>query len=423
MSVEFTLSGSTLTVPDWNDVFDEWSAAQEEELFTEPSFHAENDHATLILGVGSVRGVSLRLEDEEVAVRLSALASRVDWRNAYAILRIALERGGGQLEREDGTVLRIDDLTADAARAHAVRDFVFSVGAVKNALEQPETTEHGGDDAAGETDDAENRVQLPIGLFNVSLGSSDLPDVPCTEDDVPALESLLAERVERYASAFHGSTMILAGRARLSTWALIPTLVGAPDLIAVQGLDEPIPLVPLLRELGEQVELVGDDVHFLPEVAEADQPALLERLRPHAVSLEAWIEEHGGPEPDGADGEVDPSVEAWEKAAPIIQLVVAQLLAGEPPPDVIDRLTGEIGMPEEVAEMLVGAVVAGMAELQGPQGEMRSLPDVIGRLAEKGMPRPLALLVIQAVAEVLRGAAEASRDDGDEDDENADDDA
>src|SRR5690606_15547507 len=105
----------------WNEVLEGWAA--DRELFEEPGF---TNGEAFLLAEGSLRGVLLTRRDGDVDVRLSALASRADWRNAYAVVREALTRGGGTFTREDGQTLTADELTPEAAEEAAVKDFVFA---------------------------------------------------------------------------------------------------------------------------------------------------------------------------------------------------------------------------------------------------------------------------------------------------------
>jgi hypothetical protein len=271
MSVEFTLTGCALDEAGWDALLEAWAA--DRALLTEPQLVRGHAH---LLAPGSIRGVVLaRRDDGAVDVRLSALASRTDWRLAYSLVRQALARGGGTFTHEEGHTLGPDALTDAAADAGAIRDFAFAAGAAASA--------GGGQE-----------VLLPVGAFSLAVAPGELP-AALTEAEVPAVEERLAARVARYAGAFHAATLVLGvegKQVRLSTWARIPTLVAAKaDLVAVQGIEDPIPREALLEVLGPRAERTGDHV-YLPGLDDAEDGELLGKLRGASVSVEAFVEAH-----------------------------------------------------------------------------------------------------------------------------------
>ncbi|HBP17032.1 MAG TPA: hypothetical protein DEA08_04450, partial [Planctomycetes bacterium] len=159
MSVEFTLTGSSLTLADWDRLI---AARYDEELNGEPQESFSESGISHVLVEGSVRGLLLYHDGSPglITVRLGALSSRADWRLAYALVAEALGEGGGTFTREDGTVLAGAELGAGAADEGALADFVPTVQSVRGMFESEE--------AGGE-------VALPLGRFSLRLEASDLP--------------------------------------------------------------------------------------------------------------------------------------------------------------------------------------------------------------------------------------------------------
>lgn len=398
MSVEFTFAGSSLTVDDCDEVLQAWSDERDEALFAEPCF--VRGQAQLI-GPGSIRGVLLAHEDGQLQVRLSALASRADWRMAYEVMGRLLAQGKGVLKREDGLALGKDDLTPERADQDAVRDFCTSTTALQASL---------GEDGSAE---------LPIAAFSLILQKDEVP--ACADAaQVGALEATLSPRVARYAEAYPASTMVLMNDVRLTTWARIPTLVGKAHLIAVEGLDLPIPAERVRELLGARVEEVGRDLWYLPGLDEAADADLVASLRASGVDLETFAAENR--ERIAADAlEANDAQEAREAAGDtdladplsamrqLASRLIEGMAARRSPEDVRRELIRD-GVPAETVDVVL--MVLGRA-LQAFSAESPPEPtQVFEALVADGVPGPLAEAVLLSLLEGASG-----EDDGDGDGE------
>lgn len=388
MSVEFTLTGCELDADGWDALLQEWSAG--EELYGEACFVDGGAH---LLGAGSIRGVQL-LEgaDGAIDVRLAALSSRADWRRAYAVIRRALERGGGTFTREDGEVLAAEALTPEAAEEAAVRDFCFAVQSVTHALSEG------------------HEPMLPVGAFMLELQASDVPS-PCRPEDVPAVEARLAERVARYAVAFAASTLVLgvAGkRVRLATWARIPTLVAADvHCVAVQGIEEPIPTERLLELVGARAERLGGAAEggriYLPELDEEADRELLASLQEASRPLETLVAELGSALPDDDPAEAGRArggdaaallADARRAARVLAEVLLEQ---GGEVEDAKRRLLRE-GVPEDTIGAVFGAAGVCLTVLKEEGG---ATPRAAARLAEAGLPPALVEVILAELGQAV----------------------
>ncbi|MBL4844388.1 MAG: hypothetical protein JKY65_02575 [Planctomycetes bacterium] len=389
MSVEFSLNGSSLTLEAWDALVEEsndWDLNDH----SDPVF-SESGGAQFLVP-GSTRGVLLSHEGtpSSISFRLGALASQADWRAAYALVTRALAGGGGTFEREDGTTLSAEALTADLANEHALTDFVSSVEMLGQVL-------------TGSGDDAEE-VALPLGRFSLRLTPADLPDA-CGPEEAQALEATLAARVDRYSRAFHASTLYLEGGIRVSTWALIETLVGSgAHLIACSAFDPEAGLIPadqLLEVLGDLGESTGGGGLFLPELDLEKDPALRGKLEAILVQPEAWAEANSERLDSEAEATAESAAESAAEFEPyrgLLTYVLAESARGLEPAEIHAALQ-ERGVPEEVAGNVVGLIGIAFEHIYTEEGEVREDPGaVLEDLVQAGVPPGLGMLVLEVIA-------------------------
>tara|TARA_R110002072_G_scaffold38964_4_gene112447 strand:+ start:646 stop:1878 length:1233 start_codon:yes stop_codon:yes gene_type:complete len=393
MSIEFSLTGSSLTLEDWDTFLDE---ANDWELneHSDPAF-SESGGAHFMVE-GSVRGVVLYHEGgpEAITLRLGALSSRADWRAAYELAAKALGKGGGSLEREDGTKLTLADLTPEKANECGEIDLVASVQMVGNMM-----ADHAAKAAAGD-DDAIAEMALPLGRFSLPVRASDLaPDFG--PGDVESLENVLAGRVARYSTSYHSMTMNLEGGVKVSTWAQIDTVIGnGAHLIACSAFDTEaeglIPAERLLALLPGRAELLGGGGLFLPEIdleAEAELRAALEQ---ELVSVEAWAEANKevlAKESEAAEAASEAS--EWESYRGLLMFVMGGVSEGNEPQAVAAKLE-ERGVPQDVARNMVSLIGVSLEHLFDDEGP-RDPNLALGELVEKGIPEGLAMVAIDVI--------------------------
>ena len=384
MSIEFSLTGSSLTLEDWDTFLDE---ANDWELneHSDPAF-SESGGAHFMVE-GSVRGVVLYHEGRRVLpltplllclALLGALSSRADWRAAYALAAKALGKGGGSLEREDGTKLTLADLTPEKANECGEIDLVASVQMVGNMM-----ADHAAKAAAGD-DDAIAEMALPLGRFSLE-----------------SLENVLAGRVARYSTSYHSMTMNLEGGVKVSTWAQINTVIGnGAHLIACSAFDTEaeglIPAERLLALLPGRAELLGGGGLFLPEIdleAEAELRAALEQ---ELVSVEVWAEANKevlAKEREAAEAASEAS--EWESYRGLLMFVMGGVSEGNEPQAVAAKLE-ERGVPQDVARNMVSLIGVSLEHLFDDEGP-RDPNLALGELVEKGIPEGLAMVAIDVI--------------------------
>ena len=397
MSVEFTLNDSTLTLADWDRLVEEandWDLNDHEE----PVF-SESGIAHLLVP-GSIRGVLLYHggSGELITLRLGALASRADWRAAYALAEAALAGGGGSWERESGERYEAGALSEALADSHAYEDFLPSVGLLRGNMLQ-----HG----------PEVQVELPLGRFNLGVKLSELPE-DFTAEQIPALEEQLAARVERYARAFRASTLVLEeGGVRVGTWALIPTLLGPVHLIACSSFPAESGLVPadaLADLLGARAERFGDGGFFLPELELEAEPELKAQLEALLVHPTAWAEANA----ERLEREAQEAAEAMSQRAGgqdagefeayrgLLTFVMAGVAQDVPPEGLFSALE-ERGVPQDIASTVVNLVGMTLGRLFGEEQEPRDPQEVFAELSAEGVPAGLAALTLEVITGLLRG--------------------
>lgn len=382
MSVEFALEGCSLDAAGWDALLDGWAAEQPPgELFREPVLVKGQG---FLLGRGSVRGVWVDLVGTRLDLKLCSLASRADWRMAYEVVRRAVVQGGGVFVRENGDRLGAPELGPERADADCVAETVVIVRMVAAQLAK----------AGG--------ITLPLDRFGVSVEPGDLP-AACTPADVPALEERLAARVARYAVAFAADTMLMVNGVRLSTWARIPTLVGPKvDLVAIQGLDQPVPLARLRELLGARAEDAGGST-YLPELREPADAELIAAFGREGVDIDAWGQAHGKPSMASAarEAEAAPSGDAVaaqqeQIGRAIIRAITEVARVGDP--GQVRRALVREGIREAHADLaldVIGQVLRGL--LASPGDIVGAGVKVQAELSDRGLPRELAGLAVMAL--------------------------
>ncbi|HYF49837.1 MAG TPA: hypothetical protein VEJ63_10550 [Planctomycetota bacterium] len=267
MSVCFYVTGLKLNAEKWDELLGEWTEEHLDDILDEPRFSEEKEPLCFVAGLGSIRGIVLTLGPKKGAaeLRLSALASRKDWEWAFEIMALALKKGGGGVERETGEAYTAKNLTRAQAHKEAEQDFIFSANAFQSRLG--------------------NGVSVPMGEYSVPLTPSDLP--PVSEKNFDKVEKALAKRMERYIGAFRPFVMKMDDGSRVTTWALIPTMIQQVDLVTIDYADDMEVPYPQLREiLGDRAEQVGD-LLWLPELSPKKDKALLEKLAAARVDRKA----------------------------------------------------------------------------------------------------------------------------------------
>lgn len=397
MSVEFTLTGSSLTLDDWDRLI---AARYDEELNgeLEASFSASGISHFLV--PGSVRGVLLYHDGSPrlITLRLGALSSRADWRAGYALVAEALSEGGGAFEREDGQTLAGEALSEGLADEHALADFVPTVQSVRGMFE---------------SDEAEGEIALPLGRFSLRLEASELP-AACGAEDAHALEAALAERVQRYAPAFHANIFVLEGGVKVGTWAQIPTVLGSTTHLvacsAFEGAQGLIPADRLPELLGERVERLGNGGLYLPQLELADEPELRAALEQELVEVEVWAEANAERLAEEAKAAaqtpgtrlVGMDDEETQTHRAMLKLVAVCMMTGQQEPlEDLERQTDA----ETVGSMvqLIGMTLQRMMGEDPNAGELRDPQTVFQELNAAGVPSALAALALEAIAEVLQG--------------------
>jgi len=385
MSVEFTLTGSDLSLAKWGRLLKRWIDAKEIELYEEAAFQGDEERAeAYVFGPGSIRGVLLTYSGGELHVRLGVLSSRKDWALAFNFVRTALKKGGGTFEREDGTVYERSDLNKARAHQESVEDFVAAAGMLGAQFAQ-----HGEDFEAS----------FPTGTFAVPLKHDMFAGF--TPDDAPKLEKRLVKKVRQLAEAYHSATMVLTGDVRLATWALIPTIVGKCDAVGVDFQDTTIRLEDLLEVLGDRAERLGDDLVFLPELDREADRRLLKAIAARAVDVEELTAAGGGGAGGGEVTASEPFGELdLEQAAAVADganLIMENMFAGKDPAVAEKKLVKQ-GLDPELAEGLVLIVAKFMAEVAS---EGRDPAEVLDDLVAEGVPPGVVMAATEGIQDAF----------------------
>lgn len=391
MSVEFSMTGCKLDCAQWNELLEEWAGAQKDDLYDEPCFEKDEDEPTMLVwGDGSTRGVVLSLGDggSDVTVRFNVLASRKDWERGFEIMKRALAKGGGAIERETGETYTVAKLTRDQAHEEAVTDFVFGANSVRASVEQSN----------------DKKALLPFSGFALPLTPADLP--ACTRENQAAIEGAIAQRLQRYGQAFRGHVLQMKNGAQLASWALIPTIIGKVDLVAMDWKDINVPCDRLVAVLGDRAEPLGGS-YYLPELDPEKDRAILEALEKENVDPSTV-------QPSSANGEPEEDEQSQQsQVIKQITIFIMTQIAQHADPNKAKTLLVKKGMEEQVAENLIAAVSTALELLMNQRKQPQ---EVVGELTRHGMPQSMAAAMVGGITEFLAGGLDG---DGETDEEEA----
>ncbi len=421
MSVVFTLRGNTLEIDQWNELLGAWAAKQGFDLYDEPEFveEADGEFVAHVWGAGSTRGVVFFHRRGEVEMRLGALASRKDWVIGFNLLRVAMQWGGGTLESDNDVDYTTETLTAQNAQRDAVRDFVPSCTMFRQGL----------------LDTPHRRTLIPLGAFSMPVTLDDFPE--CGAEDVPRVERQLATRIRKYAEAFRSSGFQLRDGSTLSTWALIPTILGECDLLSIDvaragapaaGIH--VPFAAVREVLGDRAEDLGDGSWFLPELDHERDATLIRALQDAAVDLDSFSRDRdsGGDVGDDvhddlseADLELERELEEilrgdgtgdddtsnddtsnhdtidYERLKDDVVFLMGRLLQGDHPDSAKSGLIRRGAQPESAANLVT---LVGLAA-NGILNEHKDTTEVVQELVERGVPMSISVAVLSGMAKAL----------------------
>jgi hypothetical protein len=444
MSVEFSLNGNSLVEDQWIEVIK--GALADLELEAYPQFQDLDFHGgdLQILCQGSIRGVSVHLENP-TRVRLSSFSSRVDWQLAFVAMRQALSRGGGDLDKE-GLPFAGDQLTEDKAFAEFADAFAADVRSTARIM-------------------GENSVTLPISYFNCPLSGADFPNLEnWGAADTEAAEALLQARVERYADCYLASVMQLQPEGsseiiRLSNYYHGPTLFQkSVDYLSMSGetrsIDGMIKRETVEEILADYLEDAGEQLWYLPAIDFHAETALYDALSAAAEG------KFGGGASDDSDAEsaCDPEIQEMSfrllrammqgqptqvaaeimssghpKASEVMSAVSALMraMSGDEPPspaELMIMLATEDGVSAEVAANIVQMMAMRAEELSSaateepePDEDSSEVVDLafnllVASLSGKGEQGAVELLetehedaqeILAGVAAVIQGMTES----------------
>ncbi len=242
------------------------SSAKQElnaDFLRDPAFTADEEGPVAhLVADGSSRGVVIRRYPDKLSVRLSALASGLDWRMAYGFMRGVQRQQGGAARHENGSNLKLEDLSDGHARRDGAADFLDTMRAFRKSIEESD----GG------------QCALPLGDFNLRLRLKDFPD---TLDAAGAerLEKFLADGVRRYSRALRASVTSLDSGLSTAVWNFGSTRLPHVDLIECPASPNPIAWMAIQRVFRREIELVGENppLYFVPSF-DAAAPQNAERL-------------------------------------------------------------------------------------------------------------------------------------------------
>lgn len=375
MSVEFTLKGCRLSLARWGRLLERWVEARGLEPYEPPRFEGGEDDATAYLfAPGSIRGVVLRYHGGRVELRLSALASRLDWQMAFSLMRAALTKGGGQLVRESGEVYGPEDLGKEAASAEAARDFAASAGMIAAQLRE------GGE------------LSFPAGSFAVPLRPALFRGF--TPERAREVERALVRRVRELAGAFRASTLVLRGGVRVAAWALGPSIVDEVDYVVVEEAN--VPLDRLRELLGERAEALGDGKVLLPALDRRADRKLLARIRAAGIPDDELV-------PRGSVDQAPTSADVIERVA---RALVENMFLGNDPAVVTRSLEAagmEPGLAQDLVLLLARVVVALLHEGRDPDA-------LVDELVDEGLPAEQAAAALEGVGRALAERARAKQE-------------
>lgn len=243
MAVDFTLRDNRLSLRQWRGFLYAWQQRFGTDLY-EPAVFSDGEPATAhVWGPESTRGVVLTC----TTATFGSLASRADWVRGFHVMRCALRQGGGYWERETGEIYGIEQLIPEQAHEEGTQEFLASARAVTG------------------------RTTLLLRDYEISLSRAELTG------RISDVETALATRVRRYATATRAATMMLDDESRAAIWNLSPTIIGIVDQVLIEWKDGlPLPLDRVLAVLGDRAERLGADFIYLP-AADEDLLNRLER--------------------------------------------------------------------------------------------------------------------------------------------------
>lgn len=358
MSVVFYLRGSRFTVPQWNVLLARWVEARKIQPYDEPQFDDQGD--AHIWGPGSIRGVVLSRSssDGNVEITLYTFASRQDWMWAFDIMRQAVKNGGGTVERGGGEAYGMDRLVPKEAESEAVRNFICAAECRR-----------------------ESTVFLPLGFFSMPLSPKEIAG--CTLETLPKIEQALAARVQKYASAYRASIIELKDGTKLSTWALIPTVVGQVDRISIDwkgGME--IGLADLKAILVPRAEdLKG--ITFLPALDPQRDAAVLQAIEKKAVRMEQPQDSGDSLEPIG------------RLAKQLVESALSARVAED-----VSREYPKMGVDKRLIDALI--YIVGFT-LQGLQQRKRA-EQIMNELLKQGVPVDVLDAAFRGISEALESA-------------------
>lgn len=387
MGVDITVTGNRLDASGWGKIFGAWANQGDDEPFSEPEFGPADGTGSQVAHLwrkGSIRGVLFRWQppEKELEVRLNAFASRRDWMTAFTILRTGVKHGGGTILFE-GEDLSPDELSKEEAFRRASHDFLFAAASVARA---------------------DRDSMLPFGDFSLTVSASEMAG--CTPKNLATIENELADRVERYATAYRSGVMNFKTGHRVTTWALIPTIidkrvdridVAVSDPMSYPADTAELSLTTLLELLGDRAEDLHD-TYYLPAVQIDEEQELIDAFKSAAAETPA-IEET---EPQFASQAEAPSGGAVdltnpESIAGVVTGIVQAVAREEKPEDVHAQLV-EWGLDDEMAQALMsGSFVALEALLTGKQ------PKAVVKILKKklGVPEEFGMIIVKGVADGL----------------------
>ncbi|MCX7805439.1 MAG: hypothetical protein N3A38_09660 [Planctomycetota bacterium] len=395
MPAVFVLKRAKLSAGEWNELLGEWEDGLERPLYDEAVLDEEGDEPSLrIWGPGSTRGVVLRLRNggRWVAVALESLASLVDWRMGFEIMRLAMRRGGGNWTRS-GRAYNAEALSPERAAEESGREFLADARILSEALKK--TTAKG--------------LLLSNGIFDLTITPAEIES--CSDGgDVRRIEGAIAARVFRYVTAprrlpqpleedrivqffeWDGERALLRGRA---------------ELMAVRAEDGQRAFVPFWTAvgiLGHAAEPLGDNATYLSDLDPRAAAAARDALLREAVPLEKWLREH---------------VEEIRAARSLSFLrmtagsFASTVLSGGDPMAGIQWLAPD----EDFAEMLKAVCIATMKAMRKMYVEGREPDRAIEELVAEGLERPVAEAIVDGVLDAAIKDAPGEEEKGEQEGE------
>jgi hypothetical protein len=380
MSLELTFPGNTLDQEGWQQLL--FDFAGDLQAHGGLDFSSEDQPIAHLLTPQSIRGVLMRLEPESLRLRVNAWGSRADWRHAYGIARLALERGDGEV-RKSGAPVPADALSDCAAKLAAADDFRASVATAIQLFQHEKDT-----------------FRLPIGTFMVDITRADLPGAGEWSSDIHnALESRLCAQVNRYAAAVFAQPREL-DQATLANWNQGPSILPKVDYLSLNGpwhvCDGVVPLPAALAILGDRAEEVGDHENpawYLPAIDFEAESELAAEFAKAAVALDSLVPE-------------DAAIhfpEAWQENFPYeyedvepLCMRLTELLPTHPDPVALVAAMRERFDDRELVDGVLDAFQIFMSIIGPAEDETAQPASIAAEMAEKGVPERFAIFAVIA---------------------------